>query len=110
MKVFTDLFVSLFSEIDECRSFPCQNGATCVDGMNSYQCMCASGWTGLRCTDNVDECASNPCVNGGSCFDLQNMYRCDCTQGWTGPRCETGGRERFQFPVIIILSEQDESK
>ena len=36
-------------EINECDSSPCQNGATCVDRLNSYRCRCASGF-------KLDEC------------------------------------------------------
>ncbi len=28
---------------------PCQNSATCHDGVNSYTCSCATGWTGVNC-------------------------------------------------------------
>ena len=31
--------------IDECNPDPCVNGQ-CFDGLNSYQCVCSSGWTG----------------------------------------------------------------
>jgi hypothetical protein len=31
------------SDVDECLSVPCLNGGTCVDGVDSYLCMCASG-------------------------------------------------------------------
>lgn len=32
--------------IDECESEPCQNGATCEDGTNSYACLCSAGFQG----------------------------------------------------------------
>ena len=28
---------------------PCLNGATCTDGINSYNCTCAAGYTGENC-------------------------------------------------------------
>ena len=37
------------SELDECVSNPCMNGATCLDLVNSYQCQCAAGYTGNTC-------------------------------------------------------------
>ncbi|MCP3661956.1 MAG: calcium-binding EGF-like domain-containing protein [Gammaproteobacteria bacterium] len=30
-------------------SNPCQNGGTCTDGLNSYTCACAAGYTGKIC-------------------------------------------------------------
>ncbi|XP_072051919.1 uncharacterized protein [Amphiura filiformis] len=35
--------------VNECDSDPCQNGATCEDGVDSYTCVCTSGWTGDNC-------------------------------------------------------------
>ena len=31
---------------DECASFPCAHGASCIDGANSFECVCAAGWGG----------------------------------------------------------------
>ena len=36
-------------DVDECASGPCQNGGTCVDQVNGYQCQCAPGYTDLQC-------------------------------------------------------------
>ena len=36
-------------DIDDCASNPCQNGATCSDGIHSYSCLCNSGYTGSNC-------------------------------------------------------------
>ena len=33
----------------ECSSNPCQNGATCVDGINRYSCTCSPGYNGVHC-------------------------------------------------------------
>lgn len=29
---------------------PCQNGGTCVDKVNSFQCICREGWEGEDCS------------------------------------------------------------
>ena len=42
------MFLSI--DIDECASGPCQNGATCVDGVNSYTCTCLPGYYDLTCS------------------------------------------------------------
>ena len=41
--------VGFFTDIDECMSEPCQNGASCVDDINSYNCTCAAGFEGSNC-------------------------------------------------------------
>ena len=37
------------SEVDECASRPCMNGATCDDGVDSYSCTCLAGYVGNIC-------------------------------------------------------------
>ena len=37
------------SDIDECASSPCQNGGTCIDGINSHTCNCVPGHAGDNC-------------------------------------------------------------
>ena len=37
------------TEINECVSNPCRNGATCVNLVNAYKCNCANGFTGTNC-------------------------------------------------------------
>lgn len=36
------------TEVQECSSLPCQNGATCYDGVGYYTCTCVPGFTGLK--------------------------------------------------------------
>ena len=45
----TNTSMPTFTEIKECRSNPCKNGATCVDELNGYKCDCATGYIGLHC-------------------------------------------------------------
>ena len=35
--------------MDDCLSKPCGNGGTCNDGVNTYTCDCATGFTGPNC-------------------------------------------------------------
>ena len=36
-------------DTDECASDPCQNGATCNDQVNQYNCTCVAGYEGVHC-------------------------------------------------------------
>ena len=38
-----------FVDIDECASVSCQNGGTCIDGINEFTCDCVPGHTGSIC-------------------------------------------------------------
>ena len=42
-------YLSLFADTDECASYPCQNGGTCVDGVNQFSCKCVPGFEGDLC-------------------------------------------------------------
>ena len=37
------------SDIDDCVTALCLNGATCIDGVASYTCRCTPGKTGVAC-------------------------------------------------------------
>ena len=44
------MFTIFFSDIQECEiEHHCENGATCVDGIATYTCTCATGYTGTHC-------------------------------------------------------------
>ena len=79
--------------VDQCtlQNITCQNGATCITPFNSltFLCICAPGYSGIRCQTNVNECTSQPCENGGTCADLINGYNCSCVDGYTGVMCES---------------------
>jgi plastocyanin len=102
-------------DIDECAPAPCQNGAMCNDGENSYTCGCQDGYTGKNCQcypgefvdpdmvddgsrnvcADVDECDLHPCQNGAMCVESNDdsevsidAYRCVCPPGYNGLSCE----------------------
>ena len=39
----------IYLDINDCYSDPCQNGGTCVDGVDSYTCNCPTGFTDVNC-------------------------------------------------------------
>uniref|UniRef100_A0A8C5D3B7 Neurogenic locus notch homolog protein 1 n=1 Tax=Gadus morhua TaxID=8049 RepID=A0A8C5D3B7_GADMO len=79
---------------DACSSSPCQNGATCEpDGLRTYRCRCAPGWSGVVC-QQANPCASNPCSNGGQCVPLQSQYSCTLY----GQTCQKDVNECAQSP------------
>lgn len=73
---YSSLFlgVNCQTDLDECESNPCQNGATCHDLIGMYFCECPPGFNGTDCEVDVDECASEPCQNDALCRDMVNRY------------------------------------
>ena len=41
--------INYITDIDECASSPCENGGTCTQGINLYNCSCEPGYTGQQC-------------------------------------------------------------
>ncbi|KAK2582771.1 hypothetical protein KPH14_005036 [Odynerus spinipes] len=77
---------------NDCQSNPCQNGGTCLDLYDGYQCYCTSAWEGPNCMTDVNECVRYlgtdlGCQNGATCFNLPGSYGCDCKSGWYGIHC-----------------------
>ncbi|CAF3359824.1 unnamed protein product [Rotaria socialis] len=68
----------------------CQNNATCYLNVGRELCICAAGFTGTICDEQIDECLSTPCQHGGKCIDGLNNYTCDCSDVFfIGSNCET---------------------
>lgn len=52
---------------NDCNLHSCQNGGTCIDGINSYTCTCLPGFEGKTCQYLTDPCYLSPCRNGATC-------------------------------------------
>ncbi|XP_022803741.1 dorsal-ventral patterning tolloid-like protein 1 isoform X2 [Stylophora pistillata] len=64
-----------------CARAPCENNATCQSGFTRkrYRCLCASGFTGQDCENDIDECAENNhnCTHGNStCTNTEGSFIC----------------------------------
>ena len=79
------------TQIDNCIGNACANNATCVNGINSYTCLCPTGYTGQFCHISLNPCKDNPCTNGVCklAADSNTGYYCSCFAGWTGQTCNT---------------------
>jgi hypothetical protein len=40
------------TNINDCISQPCKNGGRCIDGADSFECICPSSWSGDTCEDS----------------------------------------------------------
>ena len=90
------------TDINECESRPCLNGATCVNKENDYQCSCIAGYTGTKCEINIDECDHDTCQNGGRCIDGINVYSCHCRDGFSGDNCQVSRVFCEDFMMMIM--------
>eukprot|EP00105_Crassostrea_gigas_P037846 XP_019921994.1 PREDICTED: fibropellin-1 [Crassostrea gigas] len=85
--------------VDECKTSPCKNGGTCVDGHKDYSCECLSGFTGKDCEENRNDCP-------GSCnmtytertVDKIDECECICIAGYTGINCMEEIDECASYP------------
>ncbi|CAH2315846.1 crumbs homolog 2 isoform X1 [Pelobates cultripes] len=84
-------------DIDECEDSPCENGATCVDVVNDYLCICpapvldAVAWGGKNCSIKLEGCKEHRCQNEAVCIPTyeENIhnYICKCQPGYYGKDC-----------------------
>lgn len=96
--ILTCLFFSespfwYFVELDECASYPCLNGATCLDLNDRYECLCADGFMGVNCQagELVEHCTFE--------FLFQSLIRFDTRQLWESTI-------RFSLHRLCIWAQQ----
>jgi len=58
-------------QLNDCASDPCKNGGTCVDGIQSFSCLCLPTFSGDICEHSVN--ISISCLNGGT-LNSENAF------------------------------------
>ena len=65
---YTYVKCSTVTDIIECASNPCENGATCKDDVNAYMCSCMAGFTGYSCESGTfQDKTPRAVVNAAEC-------------------------------------------
>jgi hypothetical protein len=80
--------VQLIIDFDDCANATasCNNG-TCVNGENTFSCVCNDGYSGDYCEMDVDDCIGVVCLNGALCQDLVGDFECTCPPTYFGKLC-----------------------
>jgi len=71
----------------------CVNSGTLIYTLDTNNksietCLCAPGFQGHHCENNIDDCIGIRCSNHGICQDRINAYTCSCFDGFYGNQCE----------------------
>ncbi len=76
----------------------CSINSMCVDGVDSYTCLCDNGYTGELCDTLINYCEESTCKNGGTCNSFVGSFGCNCLEGFEGTRCEVNIDECVSNP------------
>lgn len=75
---------------DNCLGVICGDNAHCMDGVNTFTCVCDSSYTGVYCEAKIDNCEGVHCGEHGHCVDELNSFLCVCETGYSGQYCTEG--------------------
>ena len=56
-----------FTDINDCVNHTCQNGGSCVDGVNNFTCNCLKGYTGSHCQTGIPRYLLIDTLNNFTC-------------------------------------------
>ena len=78
------------TDIDDCIGVDCNGNGQCIDGNNTYSCICNVNYTGEQCETklNIDNCLGIKCSGKGQCRNGFNNFTCDCKPGYSGRLCQ----------------------
>ncbi|CAJ0968186.1 unnamed protein product [Ranitomeya imitator] len=92
--------------IDDCERNPCENGATCEDGVADYTCKCPAPWGGKNCSIELLGCINHSCQNGAMCIPTYeeeiHAHSCKCQPGFYGQDCSTPTTFSFSSSGYVI--------
>ncbi|XP_067105095.1 aggrecan core protein-like [Osmerus mordax] len=86
-------------EVDVCHSNPCDNGATCVEIVDSYKCLCLPSYGGDRCEIDEQHCEEGWTKFQGNCY-------LHFSERETWPEAEQRCRDLNAHLVSIITPEE----
>ncbi|XP_019387193.1 PREDICTED: wnt inhibitory factor 1-like, partial [Crocodylus porosus] len=93
----------------------CQNGGECISVNGIVTCLCASGWTGLRCQEAVcpQGCQSDgACVASGICSCQAGGVGGDCNLAVCKLLCQHGGKciaPNMCHTLVVQRKERNET-
>ena len=99
----------------DCWSHPCETHGFCVDGVDTYTCLCEFGYEGPNCAQDIDECtlvdsdsdsdgamdSFAVCDENAACTNSIGQYECVCNAGWEGDGYVENGVLSYNYPSWI---------